>query len=254
MPNNTDLLILKLEQMSEYVHSLYLKVREGEVEVGKISLLEIIEEFLSNLLLAHRESINLEIVANFLIALSELILWKSSMLLPCSFEESVEENEADTSFLEHNYWLEYKKYQALVKVFAEKEFKQSKIYLPSLSFSASADEFLVENDHSELILAFEEILSKNKHQKVINYKHNEYNIEKKMQEIEENISRSKNRLTFSQIIAKGSSRIEIIVIFLALLQLICQNRVDYSQSGNFAEITFYRKEDERLKKQKIQRI
>lgn len=240
--------------MSDYVHSLYLKARDGEVEAGKISLLEIIEEFLSYLLLTHRESINLEVVANFLIALSELILWKSNMLLPCSLEENLEENESDTSFLEQGYWLEYKKYQALVKIFVKKEFKQSKIYLPCLKSSPSADEPLVENDYSELILAFEEILSKNKHRKAINYKHDEYNIEKKMQEIEENISRSKNKLTFSQIIANGSSRIEIIVIFLALLQLICQNRVDYTQSQNFAEITFYRKEDERLKKKKIQQI
>ncbi|NLL61990.1 MAG: segregation/condensation protein A [Candidatus Atribacteria bacterium] len=250
--SNNNSTVFKLEQMSSHAQSLYQKARDGDIEANSVSLLKIIEEYLSYLLRANFESINLEIVANFLIALSELIFWKSNLLLPCSLEHDVGEVENDANYLKKDYWIEYKKYQALVEILVEKEFKQKEIYFPRLDSSQSLDEPPTENDYTELILAFEEILSRNKNHDTTNYRHNKDNIRKKMEEIEEIFLRTKNKLTFSQIIPKDGSRMEIIIIFLALLHLICQNRVDYCQSQNFAEIVFYRKEDEKLKKKIIQ--
>ena len=249
---NNNSTIFKLEQLSNYAQSLSQKARDGEIGDSSISLLKIIEEYLSYLLRTNFESINLEIVANFLIALSELILWKSNLLLPSSLEQDGDEVENDANCLKKDYWMEYKKYQALVEILVEKEFKQKEIYFPRLDSSQSFVEPPTENDYTELILAFEEILSRNKDHDTINYRHNKDNIGKKMEEIEEIFLRTENKLTFSQIIPKDSSRMEIIIIFLALLHLICQNRVDYCQSQNFAEIVFYRKENEKSKKKMIQ--
>ena len=65
MQNNNDLTISKIEQMSNYFQLLYQKVKSGEIEVGKIFLLKILEDYLTFLLTTHSESVNLEIVANF---------------------------------------------------------------------------------------------------------------------------------------------------------------------------------------------
>ena len=252
MMDNNNLTILKIEQMSDYLQLLYLKVKNGEIEVSKISLLNILEDYLAYLLITHSKSVNLEIVANFLIVVAELILWKSNLLLPSSQSQIEEEIEDGSNLLKEDYWSEYKKYQSLVKILVEKEFRQREIFFtctpPNSSFEGKPQTY----DYSELILALESVLNQKNNQTVINFKDYELNIEKKMREIEKIFFENEGKLSFSQIISNNCTKIEIIITFLSLLQLICQGKVDYLQTQNFGEIIFYRKENKRLKKQDIQ--
>lgn len=252
MLSKADSTISKIEHMSDSAQLLYLKVRDGEVDPDKIYLLKIIEDYLSFLLVIHPDEINLEIVSNFLVAVSELVLWKSYLLLPSSPKQNTVEDESENIYLQEDYWKEYKKYQVLAEMLAAKEGRQREIYLTSFKALHDLRSQPAENDYTDLMLAFEAVLNKNKNQNTINLKSKIDNVEKKIQEIEEIFSKYDNKLTFSQIISQGNSRIEIIIIFLALLHLICQNRVDYKQTQNFAEIVFYRKEDEKSEKKKIQ--
>ncbi len=247
---NNSLSIITIEQMSNSVQQLYLKVKNRETQLDQISLLKIIEDYLSYLLISNREYINLEIVASFIIAVSELILWKSNLLLPSSQEHINEETEEATLFFQEDNFTEYKKYQSLIQIFTEKELQQKDIYLKCFHSGDNYHEISQEYDYSDLLLAIESILNRNNKPLLIDFKDNESNIIKKMKEIEEKLFRSGNRLTFSQIVSKNCHRIEIIITFLALLQLICQGKVDYVQSQNFGEILFYRKEDKKLKKKK----
>jgi segregation and condensation protein A len=256
MRDNNNLAISKIEQMSNSIQLLYLQAKNGEVEISKISLLKIIEDYLAYLLITHSASVNLEIVANFLLVVSELILWKSNQLLPPSQNKIDEEIEIEDDISSHKeaYWIEYKKYQSLVKVLLEKELQQREIFL-TCPLSDSGFEGIPQiYDYSELILALESVLIKKNDQDVIDFKDYELNIEKKMREIEEIFFKKKDKLTFSQIISDNCPKIEIIITFLSLLQLICQGKVDYLQTQNFGEIVFYRKENRKLKKQDIQQL
>ena len=253
MPDKHELTHLSIEQLSSSVQLLYKKVKDREIDPQEISLLKIIEKFLSGMLLLPQESVNLEIVANFLMALSELIFWKSSLLLPSYQNQNNEEIDNDTIFSKEEYWKEYKKYQLLVEILAEKEIKQQDIYLTCFSSFTDYEEAYPQNNHyTDLILAMESILSRKNEHNIINFKKNEDNIIKKMKEIEEKFSESKDKLSFSQIISESCSKIEIIIIFLALLELICQGKVDYIQNRNFDEIIFYRKEDQKLQRKNTQ--
>ena len=252
MMDNNNLTIFKIEQMSDYLQLLYLKVKNGEIEVSKISLLNILEDYLAYLLITHSKSVNLEIVANFLIVVAELILWKSNLLLPSSQSQIEEEIEDGSNLLKEDYWSEYKKYQSLVKILVEKEFRQREIFFTCPASNRGLEGIPQTYDYSELILALESVLIRRNNQDVIDFKNYEINIEKKMREIEEIFFKNEDKLTFSQIISDNCPKIEIIITFLSLLQLICQGKVDYLQTQNFGEIIFYRKENKRLKKQDIQ--
>lgn len=254
MKDNNNLAISKIEHMSSSLQLLYLQAKNGEIEVNKISLLKIIEDYLSYLLITHSESINLEIVANFLIVVSELILWKSNLLLPCSQNQIDEEIEDDIIPHKEAYLTEYKKYQSLVKVLLEKELRQREIFLTCPVLDSGLEGTPQTYDYSELVLALESVLIKKNNQDVIDFEDYELNIEKRMKEIEEIFFKKEDKLTFSQIISDNCPKIEIIITFLSLLQLICQGKVDYLQTQNFGEIVFYRKENRRLKKQDIQQI
>ncbi|HNR65456.1 MAG TPA: segregation/condensation protein A, partial [Atribacterota bacterium] len=160
MQDNNDLTIPKIEQISNSVQLLYQKAKNGEIEVSKIFLLKILEDYLTFLLTTHSESINLEIVANFLMSVSELLLWKTNLLLPFSQTQIVEEIESVADNFKENYWKEYKKYQSLVPILLKKEYKQREIYLTCLSSIDDFEEIPQNYDFSELILALESVLAK----------------------------------------------------------------------------------------------
>ena len=252
MNGNDDLTIFKIEQMSDSLQLLYLKAKNGEIEISNISLLSIIEDYLAYLLVTHSKSVNLEIVTNFLLVVAELILWKSNLLLPSTQGQIEEEKEDDIDFHKKDYWSKYKKYQSLVKILLEKETRQREIFFTCPASHRGLEGIPQTYDYSELILALESVLIKKNSRYVIDFKDYELNIEKKMREIEEIFLKNEDKLTFSQIIPDNCSKIEIIITFLSLLQLICQGKVEYLQTQNFGEIIFYRKENKRLKKQDIQ--
>ena len=244
--NNT-----KIEQFANSVQQLLFKVKNREVDLTEVSLLDIVEKYLTYMIVSPAESVNLDLAADFLVSVANLILWKSNLLLPAYQEQTDEEIEDEPDASNEKFWKEYKKYQSLIQVFEDKEIKQGDIYLTFLDSKFESEEQYQESHFSELILAMESILLKKKDHSVIDLRKREYNIMQKMKEIEERFRKNHGKLSFQKMISTDCSRIEIIVIFLALLELICQGKVEYIQSKNFGDITFYRKDDKKLKTEKI---
>jgi len=238
------------ETIEHYINSvqeLFSKVKNDEIDPNKICLLDIIEKYIEHMVDSRPNSVDLDIAADFLVSISNLILWKSNIMLPMNREQPEEEIEEITYFSEEDYWAEYKKYHSLIDLFEDKEKKQQAIFLTCLDPKIEKDEKFQRNDFSDLILAIESILSrKSDTDNTINLKKREYNILEKINDIERQFEKSSGKISFQNIISRNYSRIEIIVTFLALLELICQGKVYYSQSQNFEDIIFYRKDDKKL--------
>jgi len=242
---------IKIEKYVNSIQQLLIKVNNNEVDGNKIPLLKIIEKFLSFLIIDKSNDINLEITSDFLVSVSQLILWKSTLLLPVHEEDSSnEEDESEVLALKEKYWKEYKKYQSIIKLFEEKEVKQKDIYLTCLHTEELYPEEYQENHFSQLVLAIESILSQKNENNAIKITKREYDIFQKIEEIE-NKFKNNGKLYFNEMINSDCTRKDIIITFLALLELICQGKVSYKQFKNFGEIIFYRREDEKLKKEKI---
>jgi segregation and condensation protein A len=238
---------IKIEHYIDYVQELFNKVRNNEIDPNEICLLDIIEKYIEHIINSRPNSIDIDIAADFLISISSLILWKSNLLLPIQQEQVEDDFEENTDFTDEDYWLEYKKYHSLINFFEDKEVMQKDIYLTHLSPKIEKEEQYQRNDFSDLILAIESILSrKNYNNNTINFKKREYNILQKIKDIEKQFKMNKGELSFRKIISFKYSRLEIIVTFLALLELICQGKVYYNQSKNFGDIIFFRKDDKKL--------
>lgn len=231
---------MPIKEFTNSIQQLFYKVKNDEIKASEILLLDILEEYLQYIMLSKTKTIDLEIVADFLISISYLILWKSNLLLPVIYEQDDEENEEDEDISNEKLWAEYKKYNALIKIFKDKEVKQSDIFLTCLDPKIDSKEKFQKNDFSDLILAIESVLSRKKENSTINIKKHEYSISQKIKEIKEKFKKNKGGLSFYKLIETNYSRIEIIVVFLALLELICQGKVSYTQPENFGEIIFYR--------------
>ncbi len=231
----------RIEKISNSFLFLYIKIKNKEVEINRIYLLRIIENYLRLLIKTHSDLVNLEIVSNFLITVSELLLLKSDLLLPSLPDYTEDEIDNDIFIQEEDVRVEQKKYQFLIKLLSEKEFYQKNIYNPYLNYLEETPFIQQKNDFSDLIIALENVLSKNTNQDLSNIENYEINIVEKMEELEELFLKKNKLLTFSQIIPDNYLKIDIIITFLALLQLICLGKVDYKQSKNFDEIFFYKK-------------
>ncbi|MDD4363719.1 MAG: segregation/condensation protein A [Atribacterota bacterium] len=236
----------KIEQYTVSAQQLFLKAKNYELDLGEIPLLKIIENYLAAMIDIKPEYIKLDIVAEFLITVANLILFKTIYLLPNSQEQDDSIDEEEENILKEEYWKEYKKYQSLIKIFEEKETKQSNVYHTFIEYELEETENYQENHFSDLIIALESVLSRKKKENIIGIKKREYNITQKIKEIEDLFKKNNSQISFQKIINPESTRIEIIITFLALLELICRGKIDYFQSENFGDIIFYRKDDKKL--------
>jgi segregation and condensation protein A len=242
----------EIEHYIEYVQELSYKAKNNEIEPNEICLIDIIEKYIEHMINSRPNSIDLDIAADFLVSISNLILWKSYFLLPIKQEKTEEDFEKDENISDEEYWLEYKKYHSLINFFEDKETIQKNIFLTSLDPKIEKGAKYQRNDFSDLILAIESILNRGRNNNnTINLKKHKYNILQKINDIEKQFKRNNGKISFQKMISINFSRLEIIVTFLALLELICQGRVYYKQSQNFGDIIFYRKDDKKLATKKI---
>lgn len=252
--NTNELNSIKIEKYSISIQQLFYKVKNNEVDLNKISLFSIIEKYLKYIILTRSKGVNLDIVADFIISVSNLILWKSNLLLPINAEQEGFDSDNEESISNKELLAEYQKYHSLAKILGDREIKQKDIYLTYLDPKIEQEEKFKENEYSDLILAIEAVISRKKENNTIKLKKREYNIVQKISEIEDKFIHNNGKLSFYKLISIDCTKVEIIVTFLALLELICQGKVYYTQSVNFGDITFFRKDDRKLPEKKNPKI
>lgn len=220
--------------------SLLLKLIESEkLGITEVSLVKIADQYIEYI--KRSEYIKPEHMADFLVIAAKLIYIKSKALLPYLFpkeEEDIEELEKQLKmfkeFLEASREIE--------KRLKEKKF----MFIPVDRKMARAHILKQENVFSppkkikkeDLYNTFKKFISRKKplminlEEKVLERK---INIEDKIFFIENSLI-EKIKLSFNDILKKAESKTEIVVSFLAVLELIKQRSVNASQEGLFEEI------------------
>ncbi|MBI5621520.1 segregation/condensation protein A [Candidatus Falkowbacteria bacterium] len=208
---------------------LLLQLIEGEkLDITKISLARVADEYLHSI--QQTERISPEEMADFLVVAARLILLKSKSLLPNL--DLAEEGDLETQLKLYKEFLEAsKKIEAMIR---KKKFSCSREKLPmgiepefnppkGLTSAKLAGLFtLVIQRLEPLIKLPEETLKR-----VIN-------IEERIRHIKEYIT-EKVRATFHQLVG-GGDKVDRIVSFLALLELMKQRTLLMDQDELFGEI------------------
>jgi segregation and condensation protein A len=210
---------------------LYL-IKKSDMEISAIPIAQITSEYLEYLNLL--KEMNLDIAGEFLVMASTLMQIKARMLLPSPQEEEEGPNPLDELKAK---LLEYQKFKEVANVLCGKETENSDYYYrPSPSFEK--DDFIIEASLFDLMDSFRKILKElPKDIKEIVYK--EIPIEQKIREILD-LMEGRNYLSFDEIFKRETSRIGLIVCFLAILELVRLKQVIAKQSKLFSEIRVYR--------------
>lgn len=224
---------VKLEVFEGPLDLLLHLVRKDEIDIFDISIHQITSQYLEYLSLMERHDLN--ITSEFLIMAAILIQTKARMLLPqtkLDLEEEVKE-EVRTDLT--RILLEYKGYKEAAILLKERLQDQEKIYTRPHN---NKGDFEIEVGVFDLLSAFIQLLKKGQ-EEVEEISHDEISVSQRMQELL-NCFNGVKALSFNQLFLRKKTKIELIVTFLALLELVRLRRLRISQKDPFSEIWIYK--------------
>jgi len=210
---------------------LYL-IKKDDMEIAEIPIAQITQEYITYIDVL--KELNLEGAGDFLVMASTLMQIKARMLLPGSVGE--EEEESPLEELKARL-LEYQRFKEVAQLLGNRETEYSQIfYRPGPVFDKS--DFTLEVSLFDLISSFREVLTELP-TNVREIVYEEIPIEQKIREILDYLE-GKEFITFRELLALSKSRIDLIVSFLAVLELIRLKQVLARQKEVFGEVRLYR--------------
>ncbi|KEI07078.1 segregation/condensation protein A [Clostridium botulinum] len=235
---------IKIENFEGPFDLLLHLIKKNEMDIYNIRIYEITTQYLNYL--NSMKELDLEVTSEFIVIAATLLEIKSKMLLPKQETEENEEDEEDPRKELINKLLEYKKFKQIANFLKEREENMGFMY----SKKPEIIEDIPKDDNNDILKGLTILKLFNIYNDLINTYKNKMNtenviqreipldkfkIEDKMIKISESLS-SGETIKFSKLIGTCETKIEAIVTFLALLELIKLRLVAVAQEGNFREI------------------
>ena len=217
-------------------------IKKLEIDVYDIPVATITEQYMQYI---HAMKIlELEVAGEYLVMAATLMAIKSQMLLPKQeLIAEVEEYEEDPRDMLVAQLLEYRKFKYAAEQLSEKAEERSLYYTKD---PMDVDEYKEEEDQLranqfntiDLFLAFQKMIEKKKNRQVLETKMAAIQLEM------QHVSAKKGR-SFDSFFTTYN-KTEVVVTFMALLELMKKGTIRVEQSDNYASILLYPtgKEDE----------
>ncbi len=240
MTNETDTYVIHLPVYEGPLDLLLELIEQAELDITKVALAQVTDQYLSYL--QRLQEHQLEDLASFLVIAARLIQIKSEALLPRPPQR--EPGEEDPGDALAQQLIEYKKYKEVASILAQRMQEGFRSYIriaapPSLDPKLDMMEVGLQDLRAALLDALTAI-EENPEENIIIPHH--VRIRDKIHHIIDNLTNAK-RTTFRAIIKGAKSRLEIVVSFIAILELIKQRRVFVEQESLFGEIVLSRGEN-----------
>ena len=226
---------------------LLLLIEKNKVDIYDIPIALITDQYMEYV--AAMQEPDLDVLSDFLVMASTLLDLKARMLLPREEDENGEEIDPRQELVER--LIEYQEYKMMAKqlkdYFAESEGaiyrepdipKEVREYVPDLDLS----EFLQDVPLQRLRDVFTMVLQRQE-EKVDPVRAQFGNIEKDPVRISDKLSKvlrygkSKRKFSFRKLLEGQKTKTDLVVTFLACLELIHIGQIYVSQEEQFGEIT-----------------
>ena len=227
---------------------LYL-VKKEEVDIYEINLTKIATQFLEYVDMMRE--LDLDVAGEFLVMASTLMYIKSRELLPVDQQVQVQEEEEgeDPRWELIRQLVAYKKFKDAAASLQERESLQENIYprrpgIPEFEVEAEAATGRPHLSIFDLVQAVSTILKRHdKRDDPSDIFADRWTVSEKIELLRQSLENNV-RLRFSQLFADTTSRTEVVVTFLALLELIRLKHLVVSQQDPFSEIEIQRRDPE----------
>ena len=221
---------------------LYL-IRRDELDIYDIPIGRITEQYMKYIEMMRQ--LNLDVAGEFIVMAATLMVIKSRMLLPVdrrTAEDSSDEEWVDPRLDLVRQLVEYKKFKDAAGKLAEYELRRMESFdygggRPKFEKTQKDKESAIANlGLFDLLSAFQDVLARLNEMPQEELKGSRWSVPDKMDMVLNRV-RTDGQLAFSTLFTETSPRGEVIVTFLALLELLRQHRVVIYQNAAFHEIT-----------------
>jgi len=225
---------IECENFSGSISEFWERAKDGDVDILQFSIFPYLLQYREYLVGLSEVDLNEE--GGNVRTFSSLLLWKSSLLLPLSFPV-VEEDEEPGLWEEREK--EYGKIIKLAEVLRFREEKEKDYFLAG--FWEGEEEEMLEIGVVELMEAFSHVLQSLSKQEVMEVVGESHTVEDKIDLILEHLANRK-RVKFFSFFLKAENKLEMVVTFLALLELVKRRVIRVYQRVPFGEILVRRLE------------
>jgi len=239
---------IDINDLDSSVDELLRNIKEDIIDIEQVPINEIIDQYLKYVI-QNKSTIDLSITGKTIAEIALILKIKSENLLPklevkTNEEEDDEYNDFMISKEKEAYLQEYDKFQKVVKYLKEREGTQNNIYFPAIENNDKEDGVEIQKvDLADLLISLDKVLQNTKKEDFIPFKKRTFTTASKMKEIINLLKGSKEGLSFDYFMERAQSKLEIIVIFLSLLELIYLRKIRCYQKKNFDRIMFNLKGD-----------
>ncbi len=233
---------LKLEIFEGPLDLLLYLIKKDDIDINDIPISQITEQYMQYI--SMMKMLDLDVVGDFLVMAATLMQIKSRMLLPPDPNEQPEE-ELDPRDELARRLLEYKKFKEIAEALKEKETLRQDFFGRNIDPEAlqqlreESKEIYYEASLFDLISALSEALKKAPEEVIHEIITEEFTVERKLHDIL-HLLLKESTIRLQDLFERSRTKIEIIVTFLAVLELIRIKELIAVQKGVFGEIEIMR--------------
>ena len=237
----------KLEKFEGPLDLLLHLIEKNKIDIYDIPIVEITKQYLDYVNQMEKEDLN--IVSDFLVMAATLLDIKSRMLLPApEVDEDGEETDPRAELVAR--LLEYKKYKLLAQELADMEDQAGDILFkkPTVPREVAKYEPPVDLDQmldgltlAKLQKVFDAVMKRNANKldpvrsRFSTIRREPISLEQKVRSVL-SYAREHRHFKFSDVLERESDRLEIVVAFLAVLELMKMGRIHLVQEKLFDEM------------------
>jgi scpA/B protein len=245
----------KLERFEGPLDLLLYLIERDRIDIYDIPIVSITEQYLNYM--NELETDDLDLMSEFIVMATTLLDIKAKMLLPLEEDEETKEIIDPRAELVARL-LEYKKYKMMANELAGRYFEAGKILFKEPSIPAEVEEYKEPVNLDELFgglnlhklkEVFDRVM-KQKENRIDKVRSNFGTIKKEPVSLETKITevmayaRKYRKFTFRSLLESQATRLEVVVTFLSVLELMKIGKIALLQEETFGEMQIETLEEE----------
>jgi segregation and condensation protein A len=241
---------LKLDIFEGPLDLLLHLIKEQKMEIHDIPVADISRQYLDYVGLM--TDLNLEVAGEYLVMAAELTRLKSKMLLPSHGEGVDGEDGTDPRAELTRRLLEYQRYKSAAEDLRYLEHERQQLFSrgSEIHVEEGEEEVIVDATVFDLFSAFKEVLNKKTFIEDYEVKITTLSVSAHISRVLDILNKHES-VTFESLFDESQSKQEVIVTFLALLELMRMSLIRVQQGSQFETIRVYPTADQEVQKEAL---
>ena len=231
-----DLYEVHLENFTGPLDLLLHLIKKNEMDIYDIPIADITAQYLQ--ILDTMQTLNLNVAGEFLLMAASLVHVKSRLLLPKVVDEESEEEEDDPRAELVRRLLEYQKYKQAAVALDERPKLHDDVFsrfAPEPEVLEKSDGGFMEVSLFDLLAALQDVLAQNPQPAFHEVDLEQLSVTDRINAIMDRLQGHQS-LAFDELFSAGTDRRDIVVTFLAMLELVRMRMIRLMQNQRFGTI------------------